>query len=217
MKTSAKGLAEIAGHEGIILSPYFDSVNILTWGIGHTKAAGSPDPASLPMGVAQPIEAVLSTFKRDMAKYEADVNRAVTVPIEQYQFDALVSFHYNTGAIARASLVKKLNAGDRAGAVAGFDAWHKPPEIIGRRDREKRLFREGIYAHGGKALASPADVKGWVNYRAGTSVDALALLKTTSGPSEAGRPPPDIPAPRQRTTPKPPTAGFLARFWALFH
>lgn len=194
MRTSDAGLAEIAGSEGIILSPYYDSAGVLTWGIGHTAAAGGIDPATLPMGVEQPLERVLSTFRDDMERVEARVNQAVTVPLRQHEFDALVSFDFNTGGIYRATLTRKLNAGDRAGAAAAFDGWHKPPEIIGRRNNEKRLFAEGRYAHGGLANASPADAKGTVNYRAGRQVDALAILRSAK-PPEPVQPGHDAPAP----------------------
>lgn len=215
MKTSLEGLAEIAGHEGLVLSPYLDSQNVWTWGIGHTKAAGSPDPASMPKQTEQPIEPVLDTFRRDMAKYEADVNRAVTVPLEQHQFDALVSFHYNTGAIARATLVKKLNAVDRAGAVAGFDAWHKPPEIIARRDREKRLFAEGVYAHGGFANQSPVKPNNRPDYAKGQRVNVLALLQSAGKPVQP--PQPDDPSPHlTHTMPTPRPHTWWDRLRAFF-
>lgn len=215
MRTSNAGLAEIAGSEGIILSPYYDSVGVLTWGIGHTKAAGGVDPATLPMGVEQPLERVLATFRDDMRRVEARVNEAVKVPLRQHEFDALVSFDFNTGGIFRANLVRKLNAGDRPGAIAGFDGWHKPPEIIGRRNNEKRLFAEGRYAHGGLANAAPADARGKVNYRAGRQVDALAILRASAAPviAPVSVPQPDDPgiAPQ---APEPAT-GFLAALVAL--
>ncbi|MEP2947392.1 MAG: hypothetical protein ABJN11_14115 [Lentilitoribacter sp.] len=47
MKTSERGLAEIASHEGIVMSKYKDSVGVWTIGIGHTKNAGAPDPEKL--------------------------------------------------------------------------------------------------------------------------------------------------------------------------
>ncbi|UHD43893.1 glycoside hydrolase family protein [Aureimonas altamirensis] len=68
-----------------------------------------------------------------MAKYEADVLRAVKAPLSQTQFDALVSYHYNTGDVAKANLTKQLNAGDYAGAAEAFMGWSKPAEIIPRR------------------------------------------------------------------------------------
>lgn len=202
MTVSPRGLAEIAGHEGIVAAPYLDSVGVLTWGIGHTAAAGSPDPADLPAGIEQPTARILDVFRQDMAKFEADVNRAVTVPLAQHEFDALVSFHFNTGGIFRANLTKRLNAGDRPGAIKGFDGWHKPPEIIGRRNSEKRLFAEGVYAHGGKALVIPV-VNRRPQYSKGRQVDVLAVLGAPSMTDVPFLPPPDLPRGREEPVPGP--------------
>ncbi|TDR87059.1 lysozyme, partial [Enterovirga rhinocerotis] len=46
MNVSARGLAEIVSHEGIVTRRYKDSVGVWTIGVGHTKAAGAPDPAT---------------------------------------------------------------------------------------------------------------------------------------------------------------------------
>jgi lysozyme len=63
-------------------------------------------------------------LERDVARFAAEVARAIGVaPTSPGQFDALVSFHYNTGAIARATLTKKHIAGDHAGAAAEFRKW----------------------------------------------------------------------------------------------
>lgn len=67
------------------------------------------------------------------------------MPLKQYEFDAIVSWHYNTGAVATASWIKKLNAGDRAGAIKGIMDWRKPAEIIPRRTAERDLFKTGKY------------------------------------------------------------------------
>lgn len=63
-------------------------------------------------------------FDRDAARYAAEVVRALgDAPTTANQFDALVSFHYNTGRIARATLTRKHCAGDHAGAQAEFRKW----------------------------------------------------------------------------------------------
>ena len=66
-------------------------------------------------------------LRRELAKHEAAVNRLVTVEMAQGQYDALVSFSYNlgTGALAKSTLLKKLNAGDNPGACAEFAKWNK--------------------------------------------------------------------------------------------
>ena len=152
MKLSDAGLYALALHEGIVPGPYRDSVGVWTYGIGHTAAAGGLDPADMPRGMpanlSEAVEDAIDMFRHDAAKYEAAVARAVKVPLKQHQFDALVSFHYNTGAIAKASLVKKLNAGDYEGAGAGLMAWVKPPEVRKRREAERDLFLRGVYPGG---------------------------------------------------------------------
>lgn len=152
MKTSDKGIAALMQHEGIVPGPYFDSKGVQTYGIGHTKAAGVPDPAAMPAGMPKDLDAevgrVFEVFAADLPKYEADVDRAITVPVTQHEFDAAVSFHFNTGAIGTATWVETLNAGDRDKAAAQIMNWSKPPEIIPRREAEQRLFRDGIYPDG---------------------------------------------------------------------
>src|SRR5687768_9681292 len=125
MKVSRKGLIAIVSHEALVLKTYPDSKGIPTIGVGHTAAAGAPKPVA---GLTLTVEEALDLFAKDIAKYERGVNAAVKVPLKQHEFDALVSFHFNTGKIASASFVKKLNAGDRAGAIKGFMDWNKPPE-----------------------------------------------------------------------------------------
>ena len=196
MKTSDAGIFALALHEGIVPGPYRDSVGVWTYGLGHTLGAGYPDPAKMRRGMPSNLDAalrdVLDLFRRDLPKYEAGVNRAVKVPITQAQFDALVSFHYNTGAIARASFVKKLNAGDEVGAAAGMMAWSKPASIIDRRKAEQKLFAKGIYPTGTVPVWK-VDGNGrviWKPARRLTKDQVLALL---DGP---------VAAPHVRETPK---------------
>lgn len=88
---------------------------------------------------------------RELAECEAAVSRLVTVEINQHQFDALVSFTYNcgTGALQKSTLLKRLNAGDYAGAAAAFAMWDKAKVngkmttlrgLTRRRAAEKELF-----------------------------------------------------------------------------
>jgi len=63
-------------------------------------------------------------LERDLVRYAAEVARAIGPALtSQHQFDALVSFHYNTGAIARATLTKLHKAGDFEGAATEFGKW----------------------------------------------------------------------------------------------
>lgn len=186
MKTSTAGLMALTAHEGIVLSRYKDSVGVWTIGIGHTKAAGNPDPATFTGSLM--IGEAFGLLRHDIMKYEAAVSKAVKVPLAQHEFDALVSFHYNTGAIGKASFVKKLNAGDRAGAMKGMMDWRKPPEIIPRRTSERDLFKTGIYPSP-FATVYPADKNGRVQWGQGKRID----LRNSLGSPLPVQPAPVVP------------------------
>jgi len=156
MKVSDKGVAEIAEHEGIVPAPYRDSVGVVTFGVGHTAAAGGLDPremnSAMPEGDAltDAVDRAIMLFRDDLEKYEARVNDAIKVPLTQYEFDALVSFDFNTGGIHRAKLTKAINAGDKSGD--GFMGWLRPPEIRKRRTAEMNLFKTGDYDANGNTI-----------------------------------------------------------------
>lgn len=192
MKVSRQGLMAIASHEGIVLNPYKDSVGVWTIGIGHTAAAGNPDPKTFRGELS--VSECFSLFRLDIAKYEAGVNKAVKVPLKQYEFDALVSFHYNTGAIGKAGFVRKLNAGDRRGAIMGIMDWKKPPEIIGRRTSERNLFRDGKYPVPAATIYRAIDGK--VQWNKGQSFDLRQVLSQP----ETTTPEPSIPKPLEPET-----------------
>ena len=148
MKVSDKGLLEICEHEGIVPAPYLDSVGVLTFGVGHTAGAGEPYPAHMPRGMPSNLDdaitEVLGVFRVDLERYEARVDREIKVPLKQHEFDALVSFDFNTGGIHRAKLTKAINSGDPQ-ASRHFMGWLRPPEIRKRRTAEMRLFQSGNY------------------------------------------------------------------------
>jgi lysozyme len=122
MNIGPKGLALIKKCEGIELKAYRDSAGVLTIGYGHTSAAGAP---AVRDGMAINQEEAEYILETDLRKYEAEVTLNVHVPLNQNQFDALVSWHYNTGAIAKATLTKKLNAGNYDAVPAEIAKWNK--------------------------------------------------------------------------------------------
>lgn len=189
MKVSLHGAMEIVSHEAIVLTPYLDSKKILTLGVGHTKAAGGIDPSRFKGALT--IQQAFDLFRTDLAKFEKRVNAAFTVPLKQHEFDAAVSFDFNTGEIHRAAWVKKFNAGDRAGAIKAIMNWQKPPELKDRRKAEQKLFSTGVYSGDGSALVYDkkpgkarrvqlATVLG--NLPAPTPVDEISLKLGDVGP-----------------------------------
>lgn len=142
--TSAAGRKAITDREGNVLTAYQDSVGIWTIGVGHTSAAGLPKVAKGLKITAAESDEILS---RDLKTFEAGVRAAVKVPLNQNEFDALVSLAFNigVGAFSKSTLVKKLNAGDRAGAADQFLVWNKAggktlKGLTTRRQSERKQF-----------------------------------------------------------------------------
>jgi lysozyme len=189
MKVSKRGLAEIASHEGIVNYPYFDSVGVRTVGIGHTVNAGPPDPSKNLREFS--VSEIMDIFARDVGKFEKRVNAAFKRPLTQEQFDAAVSFDFNTGGIHRASWVDHFNAGNMAAAKKAFMNWSKPSEIIPRRKKERDLFFDGKYSSNGYANLYPATAAGRVLWNRGKRVNVLELMGArpiVPKPSPQGKP-----------------------------
>lgn len=187
MKLSDKGLLEIAEHEGIVPAPYKDSVGVWTYGIGHTAAAGGVDPAKMPMGMPANMDAAigeaLNVFRQDVVKYEKRVNDAIEVPLKQHEFDALVSFDFNTGGIFRAKLRHEINAGNK-NAAKHFMGWARPPEIRKRRMAEMNLFKSGNYdANGSSIPVWRVDERGNLRGIHGEVSGAEVLYRMNRGPA----------------------------------
>ncbi len=85
-------------------------------------------------------------LERDLARFAREVDRALgDCPTNQSQFDALVSFHYNTGAIANATLTRRHKTGDFVGAQAEFGKWvhaggKRMNGLVRRRAEEAALY-----------------------------------------------------------------------------
>ena len=145
---SKRTLLEIVSHEGIVLEAYKDSVGIWTWGIGVTDMSGH--------GVQrykdnpQSISKVLEIFNWLVeTQYLPDVVEVLGEDLTEEQLAAALSFHYNTGAIKRASWVKSFKRGQIAKAKREIMNWRKPAEIISRRTKERDLFFDGEWSNDG--------------------------------------------------------------------
>lgn len=147
MKLSRKGAMALLAEEGIVLHAYQCSAGEWTIGAGHTAKAGPPAPKE---GMTITLDEALALFRRDIGPFEAGVARAIRIPLAQHQFDALVLFHYNTGAISTGSVDDKLNAGNVAAAIATWRQYVKAggntvPGLQARRAREIGMFEHGEY------------------------------------------------------------------------
>ena len=144
MQTSEKGIALIKQFEGCKLTAYQDSVGVWTIGYGWTQPV---DGKPIRAGMTIKQETAERLLKTGLVIYESDVSRLVKVGLTQGQFDALVSFTYNLGArsLSTSTLLRKLNAGDYAGAADEFLRWNKAGGkvlngLTRRREAERALF-----------------------------------------------------------------------------
>lgn len=143
-------LLEIICHEGIVREAYRDSKGIWTWGIGVTDASGHR--VGRYKDNPQPIARVVEIFKWLLeTKYLPTVLEAFDKPLTEAQLAAALSFHYNTGSIARASWVKSFNSGNLIKAKKEIMNWVKPAEIAPRRRKERDLFFDGVWSNDGMA------------------------------------------------------------------
>lgn len=139
MKLSAAGLDLLKRSEGFRASAYQDSGGVWTIGYGTTKDVQPGDTCTE--------EQASQWLRRDVLSAEWAVMKLIEVPMTQGQFDALVDFVYNLGegALAKSTLLRKLNAGDYAGAAAEFPKWCHAgnqvlPGLVTRRAAERALF-----------------------------------------------------------------------------
>jgi len=145
---STSGMALICGFEGLKLKAYDDGVGVWTIGYGTTIY---PNGFKVKKGDTCTEAQAKAYMAHDLKKFESAVNSAVIVPINQNQFDALVSLAYNigTGAFKESTLLKKLNAGDCRGASAQFAVWNKGSGkvmqgLVNRRAVERKLFEKAL-------------------------------------------------------------------------
>lgn len=114
---------------------------------GTTRIGGKPFPLGTVITRAEADE----LLEADLTRYSADVVKALGNALRatsQRQFDALVCWHYNCGAIGSATLTRKHVAGDYAGAAAEFARWNRAggkvmSGLTRRRAAEAKLYREG--------------------------------------------------------------------------
>lgn len=180
MKLSAAGLQKLANEEGVKPWVYDDGDSkpfvpgkiikgFLTFGMGHLVKKGEKFPM-FPQEADHKM--IMELAAKDVSWAEAIVNKRVIVPLNQSQFDALVSLVFNIGdgALPRekrgcagfvpgfqnSTLLFELNKGNYKAAANHFLDWKfskGKPVLLPRRMREKALFLSG--AEPQKAAAPP--------------------------------------------------------------
>lgn len=113
-----EGLPGTKGAPLLIVKP--DASGNPTWGWGHKDMAAKP-------GEAKTAAECQEVFDSDTCHARRTVEQKVNVDLNDHEFDALVIFTFNVGVedFATSTLVRKLNAGDRAGVPEQLRRWVK--------------------------------------------------------------------------------------------
>lgn len=146
MKTSNNGRALIEAFEGLFLHAYQDSVGVWTIGYGHTSAAGG---LAVNPGMTITREQADEMLADDLSRVEQNVESCIHVPLQQYEFDALVSFDFNTGSLRKGSIDDKINQGKKQAAMNTLLLYnHAGGNVLAgltrRRHAEKLMFEGNI-------------------------------------------------------------------------
>lgn len=136
---SATALIALVSHEGYSDKAYTPVAgDVPTIGFGTTEGVKMGDKID-------PITA-LTKVSRDLTKFEGALKKCVKVPLYQHEYDAFISLSYNigSGAFCGSRLVKKLNAGDYAGACEAIKDWamfkgKRLRGLVNRRAEEYKL------------------------------------------------------------------------------
>jgi lysozyme len=117
---SASALVGIAVHEGYRGEAYRPVPgDVPTIGFGTTDGVKPGDRI-------EPVQALVRKLQ-DVQRFEGALRQCVRVPLHQHEYDAFLSLAYNIGpgAFCGSTLVRRLNAGDYAGACAEILRWDR--------------------------------------------------------------------------------------------
>ncbi len=142
-KVSRAGVELIKSFEGLRTAAARLPDGRWTLGYGHTFSARE--------GAKVTQEDADALLRFDLLPVVDSINNLILVPLNQNQFDALVSFCFNIGAenFAQSTVLKRINEGRFAEAALAMDSWRSAEfngqtyvlaPLIRRRAAEKNLF-----------------------------------------------------------------------------
>lgn len=146
MKLNNAGYLLITEFEGFSAKPYLCSAKIPTIGFGSTYYSDNKRVTMLDKEITR-VQA-FEMFKTIADRFASVVSKLVTSPLNQNQFNALVSLAYNigTGNFASSTILKKVNKNHNDITIAlEFKKWNKAnkKEIAGLTKR--RIYEANIY------------------------------------------------------------------------
>src|SRR5581483_3870212 len=148
-------LAPVAGKPGLF-KPYYCPAGVLTQGYGHTNLGGIPPKVVI--GTLWDKAQCDQALANDMAVFEKHVADLAPNVTDQGQFDALVSWSFNTGGPADSSVWSYARKGDVEGTVERLKRWNKGAgqRSVGRIEGPDKAARCGSGAVRRRSRRGPA-------------------------------------------------------------
>ncbi len=198
LSLSDSGVELIAGFEGFSGTLYDDPAGHCTIGFGHLVHLGPCDgrasEAPYENGITRSEASALP--REDASVAEDAVRRLIEVPLNQNQFDALVSFTFNLGggALEGSTLRARLNRGEYDAVPLELDKWVKAggavlPGLVRRRAREGEVWSHGYQTPERLHRIEPGETLGGIARLYGVTVEALVVANDIADPNRirAGR------------------------------
>ena len=138
---NGKNFANQMVTDGFILTVYYDSRHLPTVGCGHLVVAA--DKLKIGDKITKARAEELHT--KDIKAAEDRVNKAIMVPLFQYEYDALVSVTFNAGVNGAAKLLAEVNKGDYKKIPAFITTFRTGGGNTKRRASEAQVFKSGVY------------------------------------------------------------------------
>ncbi|WP_165852089.1 lysozyme [Mucilaginibacter terrenus] len=145
MKIDSAGRDFIYLKEGVKLKAYKDVVGVPTIGCGLTYY---PDGRKVKLGDVISLKQCDDMFTAVVADFEKAISAAIKVPLNQNQFNALVSLAYNIGkaGFSKSTLVKRINAGESPERItAAFAMWNKAGDKVNSTLTKRRADEAKLY------------------------------------------------------------------------
>lgn len=163
-RINERGLQLVKHFEGLYLKAYRDEVGVITIGWGHTGLQHRD--GTVYMGRTITKAQAEELLRYDMNQFEARVKAFVKVPLTSDQFSALVAFDFNLGKLNQSTLLKKLNAGNYAGAANEFVRWNQAGGKVLRGLTRRRLSERNLFMGRDPAIVSLAQISKELKLRA---------------------------------------------------
>jgi lysozyme len=151
MQTSARGIAALELEEGVVLKAYRCPAGIWTIGPGLTAGSGVVKPKAGMVITRDEATSLLTkalerNYEPRVRKHLRGLRGSAVITPRQHEFDAGLSFDFNTGQIHKAGWVKRWIEGAAPAVIRkALALWNKGggkvlPGLVARRRREANML-----------------------------------------------------------------------------